>query len=98
MGSGNFFNNFFNFRLLITLEIIKLLWAIGSLILLVIGFLVIFGINGYRNLTLFRVSSFNVLFGILIIVVGNLVWRLVCEYILILFNIHERLEELNNKK
>ena len=67
--------------------------AIGSLVIIIMGFIVMYGFGLNEN-----IKNYGFLLGILIIVLGNLLWRLICEYIIILFSIHERLEELNRKK
>lgn len=68
---------YFSFKKIISSLLIKLLHLIGLLSITIYGFYQIF--NG------------ELVQGLLTILVGNLIWRILCEGMIIIFSIHERL-------
>lgn len=93
-------SDFLNFRKLITPTVVKVIYALGavlitaSLLMTAIGLLVS---GSARSL----IGSYSILgfFGIIVLIlVSNLVWRLYCELIIVLFGIHESLQDIRNKK
>lgn len=73
--------DFFSFRLLISLQIIEVLYIIGAVGITVVSW----------NVFLRE----RLLLGILTIIVGNLVWRLTCETITTFFHINAKLHQLS---
>jgi predicted RNA-binding Zn-ribbon protein involved in translation (DUF1610 family) len=90
-------SGFFSFRQLITPSIIKFIYIIGMIIIIILGIVVMFtGMPGssygyYRDA---GATAAQIFVGILIIVVGNFLWRVLCENIIIIFNIHDILNEI----
>ena len=76
---------FFGFATMISTTLIKVVYAIGMCLITISGILVIF--NNSNNTD----QGLSVLIGLGIIVVGNLIWRLVCEISILFFRIHEEL-------
>ena len=68
------FNDFFSFRQMVSMQIIKIIYILG-LVFITIG-----GIIGLFD---------NFLMGLAAIVLGNLIWRLICESAILLFSIHD---------
>ena len=68
------FNDFFSFRQMVSMQIIKIIYILGLL------FITIGGIIGLFD---------NFLMGLAAIVLGNLIWRLICESAILLFSIHD---------
>jgi len=69
---------FFSFRFMISTQLIKLIYVLGILALIVLGWNYIN--KGYEEFQLI---------GWGIIILGNLVWRIVCEGWILLFSIHD---------
>jgi hypothetical protein len=64
------------FRKLITAPVVKIVYPVGALFIL---------IDGIINCIYDIVSP---LFGIIFIIVGNLMWRLWCELWIVVFDLH----------
>ena len=83
---------FFSFRTMITPTIIKVLYVLGIIALIIVGIVMIVeGANSYYG------SNNEVLIGFGIIILGNLLWRIICEGIILMFSIHERLGSIDKK-
>lgn len=74
---------FLSFRTMISGELIRLLYLIGLLGITGFGLMVILG---------GQLAS-----GLLVIVVGNLAWRLICEAGILLFGMHQALVSIDRK-
>lgn len=74
---------FLSFQKMISVELIRGVYVLGALGLTVFGVIVI--LDG-------RLAA-----GLLLIVGGNILWRLVCEAGILLFSIHERLVSIDKK-
>lgn len=77
--------DFFSFKRLITTQIIGAIYVIG-LIAITIGGIV----------AMFSGSTEAIAGGIMAITIGNVVWRLVCESAIVLFNMHDKLADLHD--
>jgi len=77
---------------MITPTIIKVLYVLGIIALIIVGIVMIVeGANSYYG------SNNEVLIGFGIIILGNLLWRIICEGIILMFSIHERLGSIDKK-
>jgi len=87
---------YFSFRTMITPIIVKLLYVIGMIAITIEGFVTMFS---RRGISYFRyyISGGGFWEGLLVIVVGNLIWRVVCEVIILLFSIHEILASIEKR-
>lgn len=84
-GQGSKPSGFWTFRTMISGEVIKVLWFIG-----IVGLLVV----GYRVMDRGDFSAAAVASGLAIIVFGNLLWRVVCESWILFFSIREILASI----
>ncbi|MBS3814286.1 DUF4282 domain-containing protein [Candidatus Bipolaricaulota bacterium] len=78
-------SKFLNFNNLITTSIIKGVYLLGALAITIISFL---------GMT--QDMSGSVFAGLLGLVLGNLMWRVFCENIIVLFSIHDTLSSIDN--
>ena len=78
-------NSFLNFNKLITTSIIKVVYLIGVLVVTIGSFVGM--AQGDTN---------SVLAGLLGLTLGNLIWRVFCENIIVLFNIHDTLSSIKD--
>lgn len=90
-----------NFEKFITPSIIKWVWIIGSIFITLGGifFAVLGGSYLIRNGSLQNFIELSILsiFTILLIIFGNIVWRIYCEYLIIQFKIYDKLNTRNWK-
>jgi hypothetical protein len=86
-GSGAFnFSDFINFRYLITPGFITVIYAVGA-ILITLGALASAGAPG----------GGGVLSAVLVFVFGNLWWRIVLEFVMVLFRINDSLVSIDRR-
>lgn len=81
--NNNFMVDFFSFRKMVSSFIVKILYALGLISITLTGIGVLF--------------KWNFMFGLLVLVGGNLAWRLICEAAILLFNIHHELVRISHK-
>jgi len=81
------------FKKLIMNQVLGVIWVIGTISITVAG-IVALGLAGEHNQR--SIESFRmVLYGLAVLVIGNLLWRLVCESLVVLFKIHDFLSDIN---
>jgi len=86
-------NDFFNFKQMISLNIVKLVYIIGVVFITLFGIFTMFG--SMWHYSPFFVGFFTFLTGGAIIVFGNLFWRVICEYWVIFFSMHEHIIKIS---
>jgi uncharacterized membrane protein len=90
------FDDFLNFKMFITTTFMKIIYIIGALIItlgslvLMVGFSMPFAYG-------ISIGSGGVIAGLAVLIFGNLGWRLLCEAIIVVFSIHERLISVDSK-
>jgi len=76
---------------MISNQLIKIIYALGLVIITIYGiYLLLPKENDKFNYT-------QLLYGLGVLILGNIVWRLVCEGIILGFSLHENVVEINNK-
>jgi ribosomal protein S27AE len=90
------FDDFLNFRMYITKTFMKFIYIIGAILITLGSFALMIGgalpYNYYSS-----IGSGGILGGLALLTLGNLGWRLICEAIIIIFSIHEKLVSIDNK-
>ena len=90
------FDDFLNFRMYITKTFMKFIYIIGAILITLGSFaLMIGGALPYNYY--YSIGSGGILGGLALLTLGNLGWRLICEAIIIIFSIHEKLVSIDNK-
>lgn len=82
--------DFFLFRRMITDEVMILLHPLGSLLIFVLSVLAV--VQGFR----LGGPGQGVVSAVVLLVFGNLLWRVFCEGLVALVAIHERLREVRD--
>jgi hypothetical protein len=84
---------YFSFQKLITPRFVKFIYAVGLLALTAGGIaLATWATLGLRSRTMpTRMGVYYIAIGASVAIVGNLVWRVLCEIWIVLFNIHNLL-------
>ena len=75
--------DFFKFRMMVSTIIIEIFYIIGFLVLTIGG--IVFLFQGKQG----------ILIGLGAIIIGNLVWRVLCESWIVLFSIHDILDSID---
>jgi hypothetical protein len=81
---------YFSFRKLITPYFVRTIYSIGFALLTAggVGWAVWAGMRLYAASLPTRMAIYYIAIGAGILIVGNLAWRMICEFWLLLFNVH----------
>ncbi|MEJ0103067.1 MAG: DUF4282 domain-containing protein [Bacteroidota bacterium] len=87
-------SDFFTFRKMITLQIIQIVYVVVAIVITLGGLMSMFagGGNSYSSSML----PGGPFVGLLIIVFGNIGWRMWCELIIVFFRINKTLTDIDN--
>jgi hypothetical protein len=90
---------YFSFQKLITPRFVKFIYVVGLLAMTAGGIaLAIWAGLGLRSATLpTRMGVYYIAIGAGAVIVGNLVWRVLCEIWIVLFNIHNLLGSIERE-
>ena len=88
------FYDFLNFDYFITKDVMSVIYAVGAVLIIIIGLLMMFG-SAILPSEIPMNSSTAIIVGGLFLIFGNVLWRIICEFIVILFNINETLESID---
>jgi hypothetical protein len=90
------FDDFLNFKLYITTTFMKIIYVIGAILITLGSLLLMVGFSAplYYGYSL---GFGGALAGLALLIFGNIGWRLVCEAIVVVFSIHEKLISIDNK-
>ncbi len=91
----SFYGEYFAFRELVTPQLIKVIYFVGACFITAAGLLSILSpdaLDGYM-----AGPIFTRLGGIAALVMGNLVWRIMCEGAILLFSLHELLVSIDTR-
>lgn len=93
--AGFNWGDFFSFKTLITLKFIQIIYIIVAIFITLTSLVMMFG----SSLMPFGggFMAGGVLMGLLYLIVGNLLWRIWCEIIIIFFRMNKTLGEINEK-
>lgn len=86
---------FFSFRTMITPGIIKLIYVLGAIGITIAGVVTI--ISAIKAGRYWGGAVWGVIWGIGIIILGNLLWRVFCEELIVLFKIHDLLSSIEKR-
>ena len=86
-------SGYFSFRNLITPRFVKFIYVLGLIVITASGIAMAFlGGRGLRSATLpSRIGLYYIAIGVGLVIVVNLVWRVLCEIVIIPFNLHNLL-------
>jgi hypothetical protein len=91
----SFYAGYFAFRELVTPHLIKVVYIVGACFITAAG---VWSILSPETLSGYEADPILTRFGgIMVLLVGNLVWRMVCESAILLFSLHEILVSLDNR-
>jgi len=88
------FADFMSFKKLISGVLVQFVYAIGVVYIFVSGIEIVFK-KEYGFFSAIN-SNNHVMIGLLIIVVGNILWRLLCEAYIVIFQMHDLLVSIKS--
>jgi hypothetical protein len=92
--------DFLSFKTMITLKIIQIVYAVVAAIITIGGLMTMFSGGGSRGYGGYGPTSFipgGFMGGLLIIIFGNVLWRVWCELIIVFFRINKSLNNIDDK-
>ena len=89
----SFYAEYFAFRELVTPQLIKVVYIVGTCLITAAGLLSILSPETLNEYDAGPVLSR--LGGIFVLLVGNLMWRMMCEGAILLFSLHELLVSID---
>ncbi|MGZ8384173.1 MAG: DUF4282 domain-containing protein [Nitrospira sp.] len=93
VGYTSFYADYFSFRELVTPQLIKVVYLVGACFITGAGLLSILSPETWNE---YEVGPMLTrLSGIFVLLIGNLVWRMMCEGAILLFSLHELLVSLD---
>lgn len=94
--------DFLSFKTMITLKIIQIMYVVIAVIITIAGLVTMFsgggsrgGYGGYGGYGSLMPGGF--FGGLLIIIFGNVIWRIWCELIIVFFRINKSLNNIDDK-
>jgi len=92
-------SGYFSFQKLITPRFVKFIYVVGLMAVTAGGIGLAIGAGlGLRSATLpTRMGVYYIAIGAGVVILGNLVWRVLCEIWIVLFNIHNMLGSIESE-
>jgi len=89
------FNDFINFDAFITKDLIVVIYGIGAVLLTLVAIAV--AIWGRTSPFYYQSAGEAIGVAVGIFIFGNVAWRVLCEYVVVLFRINESLISIEKK-
>ncbi len=84
-------NSFLSFDKMISQSLIKFIYVLGAIFITLFGVLRLFGIiPGIGG------AFVGILTGLVVIIFGNLMWRVTCEIWILFFSMHDKLVKIED--
>ena len=96
------FNKFITFEELITPQAITIVYIIGAILITLVSLALMAGgivmpqYGGYSSSNPFS-GGVLILIGLIYLIFGNLFWRMLCEFLIVIFKINDTLESIKSK-
>jgi hypothetical protein len=84
-------SDFFNFRIFISTKIIKLIYNLGVIILTIIAILIA---PEFISRVEKELTGLTFILTFIIYIIFNLIWRVLCEFTILFFSMHEILASI----
>gem|GEM_PF-1497186 len=83
--------DFFNFRKMVTPLLIKVLYVIGIIVIS------LWYVDNFAQSIRYSVDLLDLIFLVIIFIIGQIAWRMICEGIILFFSVHDELVKMNEK-
>jgi len=84
------FKDFINFDYFITKDVISVIYILGAILITLIGVVIMIWGRVLPG-EIYRDASSAIIAGGLILIFGNLLWRIICEFVAVIFKINDSL-------
>lgn len=91
----SFYSEYFAFRELVTPQLIKVVYLVGACFITAAGLLSIVSPDALDEYAAGPIATR--LGGIAVLLIGNLMWRMMCEGAILLFSLHELLVSIDTR-
>ncbi|WP_175304630.1 DUF4282 domain-containing protein [Candidatus Nitrospira nitrificans] len=91
----SFYSEYFAFRELVTPQLIKVVYLVGACFITAAGLLSIVSPDALAEYAAGPIATR--LGGIVVLLIGNLMWRMMCEGAILLFSLHELLVSIDTR-
>jgi hypothetical protein len=94
------FDKFLKFDELITESVIKIIYLLGALVITLIGLFIVVAPSFILPMIMGKNAGYalyGIVFGVIVILFGNLFWRIACEAFIVIFKIHDSVVSIDNK-
>jgi Domain of unknown function (DUF4282) len=88
--------DFISFRNMITLQVIQIVYVVVAILITLGALLSIFG-NGSYYSPMAYLGGGGVLGGLIMLVLGNIIWRMWCELIIVFFRMNKTLSNIEHR-
>lgn len=86
--------DFLQFKRMVTLQVIPILYAIVAVIITLGGIALMFSGGNSRGFGDSLMPQGGFFSGLIFLVIGNILWRMWCEFILVLFRVNKNLQDI----
>lgn len=83
---------FFSFETLITTDFVRAFYLLGMIVISLAGTFFLLGFG--RGVLTIEIPGNTRIVGAVLLILGNLVWRIICEGWILFFRMHESLVEI----
>jgi hypothetical protein len=88
--------DFISFRSMITLQVIQIVYVIVAILITLGALLSMFGGGSYYG-PMAYLGGGGVLGGLIMLVMGNIIWRMWCELIIVFFRINKSISNIEQR-
>ena len=89
------FNDFINFDYFITKDVITVIYILGAILITLIGVVIMIWGRVLPG-ELYKDASSAIIAGGLFLIFGNVLWRIICEFIAVIFKINDSLISIDS--
>ena len=90
-------SEYLSFKRFITPTFIMIIYILGALAITIGAILVMVGGFNVTGTGVSLGGAFGIILGIIMLIFGNLAWRILCEYWVVQFRIYEEIAALNRR-
>lgn len=93
-----YMSEYLSFKRFITPTFIMTIYILGALVVTIMSFLVMLGGFNVAGQGVSLGGGIGIVVGIIMLIFGNLAWRILCEYWVVQFRIYEEIAALNRRQ
>jgi len=92
---------FVNFEEFITPKVMSIIYLLGVIVIILVSLAAIAmsfktGSSSFYYQSEPSIDWMMIVAGILYFIFGNLIWRMICEFVVVIFKIHDSIESVDN--